>query len=453
MISSALRSHWPQIIMILIGFVMIYIVIMTSVFGTKVSGRNLGVLLMWAVWLFVLVAILTPIAGRAWCTICPLPFLGDWIQRRSFFSPEKGPTKGYFNKFHGLFLKWPEWLNNSWLRLIIFMILSTFSTALVTVPRYSGIAVLALLVIPTVMSSIWELRAFCRYVCPVTVFNAPFSGMSLVAIRNKSQSVCDKCKPHFCQKGSPTGWACPYGINVGEMKVNIDCGLCLECLRSCSYNNVSVFKRPFGTEAIARTMSEAWLSIGIFTMAVVYSVLYLGSWAEVRNYVNIFDKQNWDLFGFYSLFIWILVLIIIPGILYLFSYSGARISKTGISIKETFLFYAGSLLPLGLMLWVSFVIPMFFVNFTFVLQAASDPFGWGWDFFGTANIPWHPFMSQYIPWFQACLILTGLYLSLRNIKRISTNYSSKSIQQFWLSIPVIVFLTLMAVVMLNFFTN
>lgn len=453
LLSRILRSRWPQIIMILLGLVLVYVVIMTSVFGTKVSGRNLGVLLMWAVWLFVLIAILTPLAGRAWCTICPLPFFGDWIQRRSFFSPEKGPTKGFFNNFHGLFLKWPERLNNSWLKLFVFLVLSTFSTTLVAIPSFTGFAVLMLVLVPTLMSVIWELRAFCRYICPVTVFVAPFSGMSLLAIRNKSQSVCDKCKPHFCQKGSATGWACPYGINVGELNVNTDCGLCLECLRSCSYKNVSLFKRPFGTETVARNMSEAWLAISIFTMAMSYSILYLGPWPAVRDYVNIIDKGNWDLFAIYALILWTSVLIIVPGILYLCAYFGGKISKTKIATKEIFLSYTGALLPLGLMLWISFVIPMLFVNVTFILQAASDPFGWGWDFFGAAGTPWHQFMPQFIPWFQAFFVLAGLFLSLRNIKRRWVNHSFKAIQLFWLSLPVLIFLTAMTIIMLTFFTN
>ena len=453
LLKSVLLSRWPQIIMIIMGLVMIYIVIITSVFGTKVSGRNLGVLLMWAVWLFVLVAILTPLTGRTWCTICPLPFLGDWIQRRSFFTPEKGSTNSYQNRFYGLFRKWPERLNNSWLRLFVFLLLSTFSTTLVAIPRISGIAVLMLLLIPTLMSIIWELRAFCRYVCPVTVFVAPFSGMSFIALRNKSQAVCNKCKPHFCQNGSATGWACPYGLNVGELQVNTDCGLCLECLRSCSFNNVSVYQRPFGQEAVVRSFSEAWLAISIFTISIIYSVLYLGSWPSVRDYVNILDKQNWDLFGIYTLLMWSSALLFIPGILYLLAWSATRFTKAGISTKEAFLAYAGALLPLGLMLWISFVIPMLFVNITFIQQSASDPFGWGWDFFGTASIPWHQFMPQYIPWFQAILILTGFHLSLKNIRLRWESVQLRQNQVFRLSFPVIFFLTAVSVMMLIFFTN
>ncbi len=58
--SKIIVSRWPQIILTILAMVMIYVVIMTSVFGTKVSGRNLGVLMMWAIWLFLLIAVLDP---------------------------------------------------------------------------------------------------------------------------------------------------------------------------------------------------------------------------------------------------------------------------------------------------------------------------------------------------------------------------------------------------------
>ena len=86
--------------------------------------------------------------------------------------------------------------------------------------------------------------------------------------------------------------------------------------------------------------------------------------------------------------------------------------------RKIFLSYTGSLLPFGLMLWMAFVIPMLLREYNLCTAIGlSDPFGWGWDFFGTANTPWHQFLPRYIPWIQALLILTGLHLSLRNIIR------------------------------------
>jgi len=96
---------------------------------------------------------------------------------------------------------------------------------------------------------------------------------------------------------------------------------------------------------------------------------------------------------------------------------------------------------------------MLFVNVTFIMQSVSDPFGWGWDFFGTANIPWHQFLPQYIPWFQALLVLTGLYISLRNIRNTWESYQLKPLQVFLVCLPLSLFITVTTVIMLFFFTN
>ena len=446
-------SRWAQIILMMVAMTLVYVVILTTFFGTKMSGRNLGVLLMWGIWLFLLIAILTPFLGRIWCTICPLPFFGDLIQRNSVFNPLKGEKGEYKNKYSGLFLKWPKLLQNSWPKLILLLILTTFSAVLVALPKVTGLAAILLLVLPTLLALIFEHRAFCRYLCPVSGFLGPFSKMSTLALRNKSQKTCDQCKAHFCQKGSEKGWACPYGINVGEMTESSDCGLCLECTRSCLYNNVTIYRRPFGSELETRDWSDAWLTIGIFILAVVYSVLYQGHWATVRDYVNILDKGNWGLFAIYAVIVWTLSLVIIPVIMYLLSVAGRSISKVKITLKEIFLGTSGALLPLGLMLWVSFVIPMLFVNVTFVAQSLSDPFGWGWDFFGTANIPWHQFLPRLVPWLQSTLILTGLYFSLRNLKRSWVKYQFNSKKLFLMTLPLSLFITGSATVMIFFFTN
>ena len=446
-------SRWPQTILVILTMMLMYVVILTSMFGTKMSGRNLGVLLMWAVWLFLLIALLTPFLGRFWCTICPLPFFGDLIQRKSALTPINGKKGEYRNKFSGLFLKWPVRLQNGWLKLILLLILTTFSNTLVAIPKVTGYTVIALVLLPTLMSLVFELRAFCRYLCPVSVFVGPFSRVSPLAIRNKSQQVCNRCKTIYCQKGSQKGWACPYGINVGEMTDNSDCGLCLECTRSCLYNNVSLYIRPFGTELGTRNLSEAWLTIGVFTLAAVYCVLYQGHWPVVRDYVNILDKGNWGLFGVYFMIVWSLALLVMPGILYLLSWAGTRLSNLKTSIREVFLASTGTLLPLGLMLWIAFVIPMLFVNVTFIKQSFSDPFGWGWDFFGTANIPWHQFIPRAVPWLQSILVLAGIYLSLRNLKKTWIYQKVNARQLFLMKLPMGLFLAGSSVAMIFFFTN
>ncbi len=452
-LEKIVRSRWPQLILIILAMLLVYVVVLTTMFGTKMSGRNLGVLLMWAVWLFLLVAIFTPTLGRIWCTICPLPFFGDLIQRKSAFKPLDGSRGPYRNKFSGLFLKWPKALSNGWPKLILLLILTTFSTTLVAIPKVTGMAILFLLIVPTILSMVFELRAFCRYLCPVSVFIGPFARMSPVALRNKNQKVCDRCKAHYCEKGSDNGWACPYGLNMGELHENTECGLCMECIRSCKYNNVTLYSRPFASETGTKNMSEAWTIITVFTLAVVYCILYQGHWPRVRDYINILDKQNWDLFGYYTLMVWSASLLVVPGFLFALSFMGSLLSGRKVPTRQLFLSSVGALLPLGLMLWIAFVIPMLFANTTFVLQSLSDPFGWGWDFFGTANIPWHQFVPRLVPWLQSALILWGLHLSLRNLGRSRTPHQMSKLQLMLSDLPMALFIIGSALAMIFFFTN
>jgi hypothetical protein len=227
----------------------------------------------------------------------------------------------------------------------------------------------------------------------------------------------------------------------------------MECTRSCLYNNVTLSKGSFASELGSRNLGEAWLTLAIFTLAIVYSVLYEGHWPLVRDYVNILDKKNWDLFGIYAMIIWTLALLIVPGLVYMLSWASARWTKTKLHVKEVFLNSAGAILPLGLMMWIAFVIPMLFVNITFIIQSASDPFGWGWDFFGTANIPWHQFLPRLVPWLQTLLILTGLHFSLRNLRRTWHRQNMSTAQLIRMVLPTGALIIASAAAMLIFFAN
>jgi hypothetical protein len=227
----------------------------------------------------------------------------------------------------------------------------------------------------------------------------------------------------------------------------------MECLRSCTYDNVTIYRRPFGSEMPVMSVSQSFLTIAIFTVSIIYSILYLGHWPGIRDYVNILDKGNWNLFGLFSLGMWITILVIMPSIIYLFTLAGLKLAGSSSDTAIAFKNVAGSLLPLGMMLWVAFVIPMLFTNVTFILQSLSDPFGWGWDFFGTAGIPWRQFAPGLVPWLQGILILAGTYFSLRNLKRSLTLPVTHPFGELLLLLPTGLFITAISASMLLFFTN
>ncbi|MEM2484851.1 MAG: hypothetical protein QXT82_08465, partial [Candidatus Caldarchaeum sp.] len=90
-----------------------------------------------------------------------------------------------------------------------------------------------------------------------------------------------------------------------------------------------------------------------------------------------------------------------------------------IPLKKIFINFSYSLVPLSLMSWVAFSLYILLVNGSYLVAALSDPFGWGWDLFGTKHFPWTPVLTSIIPYIQAALLIAGLYLSVKLAYRIA----------------------------------
>ena len=72
-------------------------------------------------------------------------------------------------------------------------------------------------------------RAFCKYICPITVFLKPMSYFSLLRIKSDPDKCvsCGKCKR-----------VCPMDVDVTDpsrkRKNGTDCILCMECVKACT---------------------------------------------------------------------------------------------------------------------------------------------------------------------------------------------------------------------------
>ena len=142
------------------------------------------------------------------------------------------------------------------------------------------------------------------------------------------------------------------------------------------------------------------------------------SLAGGRDAVNVLDKANWGQFAIFSLVLWLLTLVVVPAMMLGIAYLGKRLARLPQSSWAVMKDCTGTLIPLGLLVWVAFVIPMLTVNMTFLLQSLSDPFGWGWNLLGLAGSAWHQVWPRAIPWLQVACLAVGLGYSLRNGWRI-----------------------------------
>lgn len=223
-----------------------------------------------------------------------------------------------------------------------------------------------------------------------------------------------------CYRGTSSGWACPWFQRMGSMERNNYCGLCMECVKSCPKDNIGLYWRPFSSDKEIKGLDEAWKAFIMMVLAVIYPINLLGPWGRVKDLVNFTETGLWRGFIYVGLNTIAWCLIIFPLIHYVFvKLSKTLVNTKEVTTKELFMKYSYAYVPFGLMAWISFSIPLLMVNGSYIVSIISDPFGWGWNIFGTVNVPWTPVLPEWVPYIQAPIILAGLFFSLSSLYKIS----------------------------------
>lgn len=396
------------------NFIVFYLFILSSLWGSPVGNRNIAIVFVWILWWFVLKAILVPLGGRLWCLMCPLPGPSEWISRRSLTAVRyfQEPFKKLHHRFSGLQKDWPAKMRNIWLQNILFLILISFGMILITRPLATALMFLLILVGTVLLSLIYRHRVFCLYLCPVGGFLGTYSMASMTEVRSIDPKVCIKHKDKSCFTGGPDGWACPWNQYVGNMSRNNYCGLCTECIKSCPKDNVSIFLRPFGSDRKLKGYDEMFNVIIMLVVAVAFSIVMLGPWGFIKDAANVTESRQVIPFLIYLATIWSFALLIVPGFFMLVARGAGRLAGVKINNRLLTLRLAYILIPIGIFAWIAFSLPTIMVNYGYIISVFSDPLGLGWDLLGTADTHFKALIPDWIPVIQGFVLLAGLYLGL-----------------------------------------
>ncbi len=434
------RGFQPTLMLLtLCGFVL---AILTSFFGTPVGSRNFAIVYVWIVWWALLKIVLVPFTGRLWCTMCPIPGPGEWLQRRGILVKRGGRPLT-------LGKKWPRRLSNGWLQNGSLLAVMLFSPIILTLPLVTGIVLLAFIGLAIVLSLVFERRVFCRYVCPVGGFIGLYSTVAPVELRVKDAEVCRAHKGKECYLGSMEGYGCPWLIKPWDLQRNVDCGLCTECLKTCPKDNVTVNLRPFGSDLLVRAgrgLDEAYIALLMLTSALLFSVIFLGPWGWLKEWAGVSPLSDRALYAAAFLAI---NAVVVPGLFLLATALSKGLSRVrGVSLKQWFVSNAYALVPMGLSMWIAFSFSFLFVSGSYALSVLSDPFGWGWDLFGTRSVPWTPYLPEVLPYLQVATLIVGLVSSVAVAYRIGRQHSADDGQTIRGLIPIAAFLAAVSVVFL-----
>jgi polyferredoxin len=426
-IKTLAASRWPLLILRAIALGGFVFAILTGIFGTPVGNHNFAIVAVWIAWWAALMLVIVPFLGRGWCAICPIPMPGEWLQNGAVLGPNQNTGRKTFRRF-------PKALRNIWLQNAAFTLLALFSAVILTRPSVTAWVLLGMILLAAGLSLIFERRSFCRYVCPVGGFIGLYSQLAPLELRVIDTQVCKAHTEKSCYQGSENGYGCPWNIFPGGMTVNTNCGLCMECLRTCDYDNIALNLRSFGSDLKPQNkikLDEAYKAFIMLGSALVYSTVMLGPWGALKNAAYQVGTLPW--FG-YALALLALTWGLLPGLFYLTTRVAQTIAPTLHDPRQTFTAYAAALLPLGLTAWVAFSFSFVFANLSYLWPILSDPFGWGWNLIGTASLPWTPYLGNLVSALHVLVLIGGLSWAGSIARKIAAERQAP--RQAW---PVIIF--------------
>ncbi|VVB90139.1 4Fe-4S binding domain protein [uncultured archaeon] len=427
--ASFFKNRKTQFLFQLPAVLLLVIVVFAGFFGIQSSNNSFATISIWVIWWSLLIISLA-LVGRIWCLMCPFGAIGDWLQRRTFYKKIKDPFS--------LNRKCPAKFRNLSLAAVFFLVITwaDFQFNLVNSPLNTAYFIVALLGLIVIISILFERRSFCRYVCPITGLIGLYSMFAPFELRAKEKETCKTCKEKYCISGNENGYPCPVFEYPGTMEKNTHCILCTECAKTCHRNNISFNIRSFAGDFLTMTKTrtdEALFILLLLGITLFQALIMIRPWAGFSRDLMVYTGASYDTVRF----ILFISAAVSPVLIYSIAIGTSKIFNQRIIFKDLFASYAYSIIPLGLMMHLSHNIRHLLEEGTWIIPVLSDPFGFGWDLFGTSGYMPAPLLnSNNILLLQWLLVFIGLGFSVSIGKNISRRMFRESNSAY---IPVLIF--------------
>ncbi len=338
------------------------------------GGIPFATTMIWDLW-HPLLAFTLILFGRLWCFACPIGAVGDWTQ--SAFSLKK---------------RYPDKYRNLWIAVILFLFIFAAERHLFMFTRnppntaylllfFTGMAV--------VMGAVYEKRSFCRYICPIGLVLGVFSMLSAIELRCKSKKTCADHDIKECVLGNEAGKACPAGEFPQTMERNNYCIMCMECVKSCSKENIRISPRLPGADLVKSNkthLDEAYLVHGII---IIFLFVMGMERFDFRNIVINFVRSTapFDIVMFRDFFVnywrnmWAIIIFALitlgaAGLMYL----STRTSFGGENTKQKFIELSYAFIPLSLAVYLAENTFRLLKGLFFLTETAGSSLGKVWEF-------------------------------------------------------------------------
>lgn len=434
-INAALRSRVFRFGLQLFFVGAFLLIIVAGLFGNQNPALNIAPILTWTIW-WALLIVLIMFAGKAWCYVCPWDAIAGWAEKLSLWRKnDDGLSLG---------LRWPRIIRNVSIATILFIGLTWVELGFgVTMkPCVTAWLAVAMLLMAVASALVFDRKSFCRYGCLVGRVSGLYALFAGTEVRPRQRGVCERCHTKECVKGSETAYGCPTFIYPGKLETNTYCIQCMECIQACPHDNLAVNLRPWGSdlavEGKPRT-DEAYLALLMLSITGFHGLTMTAAWQQLTDAI----QKQVSVGRVVGFSLGMLALMLMPIAIYaaLIGLSkilaGTAVAKP-LTYRDYFIRYAYAVLPIALFYHIAHNLEHLLMEGPKVLALASDPLGWNWNLFGTADWTIPPMISLDKLWIaQVFLVLVGHVYSLWVAQKTSLRLFGTSRAAFRSQLPML----------------
>ena len=379
-IGRALRSRRVRVALQLVLLVAAAVIVLHGLLGPQVAPRNLATVLTSIHWRGLLVITLVA-AGNLFCTACPMILVRD--AGRTLVAPR---------------FRWPQALRGKWVAIAL-LVAVLFSYELFDLwerPFATALLVLGYFGLALVVDLLFAGAAFCKHVCPIGQFNFIASTLSPAELRVRNGAVCAACVTSDCvngrsdRAGALLQRGCELRLYLPAKVGNLDCTLCMDCVRACPHDNIALAGRVPAVEWLAggirsgvgRLASRPDLAVlaVVFTFGALLNAFAMTAPAyAVERWIG--QRAGLHAEAPVLAILFVAALVVLPlALLGAAAVVTRRLTRGGASLRATAMPFAYALVPLGFGAWLAHYGFHFLTGIFTVLpvtqSAAIDLAGW-----------------------------------------------------------------------------
>ncbi len=367
LLGRLLKWRWGRLVLQVPLLLIAVLLVIDGFTGPQSAARNLATVAPWVHYRGLVVLVLL-LAGNLFCMGCPFTLPRTLAKRLSL----RGT-------------RFPRRLRNKWVALAgLFAIFLLYEWLdLWASPLLTAWVIVAYFVASFVLEAIFTESAFCKYVCPLGTFNFVYATAAPTQIGVKNADICQTCVGKECVNGSysdqpvirldeiaggqpkevqhgPAGTpGCGTLLFAPQITSNLECTLCLDCVRACPHDNVGWLTRTPGRELL---QPDAWPKRWDVSLLVILLTV-MGLTNAFGMVPPIFTLQVWlaETVGLQNELIILLLIfgvtsLLLPVGVTLLAGTLARLFTNNVrkySLRDTVAAFAPAFVPLGLGIWIA----------------------------------------------------------------------------------------------------